>query len=148
MDKREININLNDNTEDSRFSTNIKVEDNTIKAATQTKTDITKKGSTGSQSVVKAIGGNVANTVTGGMSGQLSAMAASMATPVGIAMLALIVAQKAYARYEAINAKLNENDELRLRAGGSTRGTVNQRNVRRRVFGGRIIGGQGTYIRR
>lgn len=147
VDNNTIVIKVQDDTSSGNYSKNDMAQ-LTTNTAIKPKTETSLIQKSTSNQVAKTMGMSAANTVTGGMAGQAMGLAASAATPIGIAMLALTIAQKAYARFEDVNRRLNETDDIRLQAGGSTRGEVNQQNLRRRVIGGRVVGGQGTYIRR
>lgn len=144
--QNEIVLRIQDETEDGRFSVGVDVENDAVKAATKTATEVTKAQKSTAQKVGTALAKNVANTATGGAFNQ--AMALAVATPMAIAMLAYHTAMKVYNEWKNYHRQVQEQVTLRVRAGGDYRGAVNQYNLRTNLITGRANPERNIYGRR
>lgn len=139
-----INIVISDETNGNRFSTGVAVEGNSIKAITEPMTCQGGGAGVGGR-IAKSVGMKLTNQMTGGVAG----MMLRAATPVGIAMLALSVATKAYTEWRESQKKERERANILFRAGGEYRsGAVNQYNLRTHFITGKISGANSVYGRR
>ncbi|QVK17719.1 hypothetical protein KHQ81_12840 [Mycoplasmatota bacterium] len=147
MAENVITIKIEDNSNGNSFSNN-DIGESIQKAATTTKTDITLRQKASSNQIAKTVGMNVANTATNGLSGQMLGIAASFTTPVGIAMMALGVANQLYAEWKEMKRQQQEQVNTLLSAGGKHRTRANLYNVRTNMITGKTYGGTQTIYGR
>ncbi len=139
----EIRIVIDDNTSNSKFS-NADIEKKVQSAATQPKTDITKKiGGGGGTS--KALGMTVANRATAGMAGKYASLGSVVTSPIAVATLALTMANKIYKEWQERNRHDVEYQATMLRAGGVNRGQGNLWNARTNMITGKSKGKETVY---
>lgn len=146
--QNEIVLRIQDETEDGRFSVGVDVENDAVKAATKTATEVTKTQKSTASKVGTALAKNVANTVTGGMSNQVLAFAVT--TPVALAMLAYQLTMKMYKEWQDWKRQEQEQITLRIQAGGAYRSgvAVNMYNLRTNMITGKTYGGTQTIYGR
>lgn len=143
---QQIIISLRDETSERKFS---KSSTAVIKSATKTKTEESLAEPVGAvlgvakqQAISAAKSGTGLNIDVKSFTNAITGPAA-IAT---IAVTALKFAKYAFDRVNDISQRLNEYEDIRLRAGGTNRGLVNQYGVRRNIFGRYVT--PGTYFRR
>ena len=140
-----INVRITDETEGKRLS-QVSSEKTSMKSATRSMTtpQVSKKATKGMTSV----GNTLANTATGGVYGKTTAMIGPAATPVGIALLALTVANASFQRWKDLEQQRREQERTALQAGGQYRQNENLSNLRVRAISGRLHSGDQTTFRR
>lgn len=146
--QNEIVLRIQDETEDGRFSVGVDVENDAVKAATKTATQVTKTQKSTASKVGIALAKNVANTATGGISNQVLAFA--NITPVALAMLAYQLTMKMYKEWQDWKRQEQEQITLRIQAGGAYRSgvAVNMYNLRTKMITGKTYGGTQTIYGR
>lgn len=146
--QNEIVLRIQDETEDGRFSVGVDVENDAVKAATKTATEVTKTQKSTASKIGTALAKNVANTVTGGISNQVLAVA--FATPVALATLAYRLTMKMYKEWQDWKRQEQEQVTLRIQAGGAYRSgvAVNMYNLRTNMITGKTYGGTQTIYGR
>lgn len=147
VSSNDMKIVLTDETSDGRFLKS-NTGDNILKTATETKTEKVVSGAS-TPSTAKTLathfGQQGIDKVSGGATGFATNL---MSNPVTIAVAAISFAKYAFDKVQDINNRLNQVDDLRMRAGGAGRGEVNQHGLRRNIFGRNTTSGFGSYIRR
>lgn len=145
VDNNTINIVISDETKGNRFSTGVTQGEGAANAALTPITGQQGGGTGAGASVARAVGMRVANQATGGAIGMITIAA----TPVGMAMLALTVATKAYTAWQENKKQERERANIMMRAGGSLRSdNVNLYNARTNIITGKIQGTTTIYGRR
>lgn len=140
MIEREIIIRLADETSDSRFSTGVDVAENAVQTATTTKTNVATSKKSVTKQVASGVGMNIANTATGGMVSKYTGVFTMATNPVAIALMALTVANAAYAAWRERQRNELENQAILLRAGGSHQRVGNLYNARTNFITGKYRG--------
>lgn len=146
-DRNTIVIKVQDDTSDSRFSTNVEIEENIVKTATQAKTDTKENSSNG---VKKTIVKQTANQITGGKIGQIEGVISAVGNPVAIATLALTATYSLWKKFREMEKRQEETEMVKFRSGGINRisSTVNGTNSRINFITGRVMMGNSTVYRR
>ena len=150
MAQQQIVISLEDQTSDRRFS-NSSTSKMAVNSATKTKTEGAVSEPTATEAIVgvaKQQALSAAQSATG-FNIDVQAIGSRLAGPAAaatIAITALQFAKYAFNRVNDISQRLNEYEDVRLRAGGADRGPVNQYGMRRNIFGRNVT--SGTYFRR